>query len=197
MEPRASEGGAVRSSSAKTSKSFTGNPYHWKVFEMGLILTFAVALALALPHPSRGGSLSAGTAKVKIFMAHGKSTSNCARVSSAKRTVKTPGVLAGAMRALLAGQTSAEKKNGYHGWFTRKTTGYLRKAHIAKKIAYIDFRNFSKIIPNASTSCGSALLLAQLNRTATQFAGVNRAIYSFNGSSKAFYAWLQRDVPKR
>ena len=50
--------------------------------------------------------------------------------------------------------------------------------------------------PTASTSCGSALLLAQLDRTARQFVAVKRAIYSFNGSRRVFYEWLQREPPE-
>lgn len=106
-------------------------------------------------------------------------------------------MLAGAMRALLAGPTTAERRRGYRGWFSAKTAGYLRSVRLRSAVAYVDFRNVSRVIPNASSSCGSALLLAQLNRTALQFRAVRRAVYSFNGSTKAFYEWLQRGVPSR
>jgi hypothetical protein len=99
------------------------------------------------------------------------------------------------MRALLAGPTAAEKRAGYRGWFSKKTAKMLRSVHVGSGVARIDFRDYSRIIPNASTSCGSGLLLAQLNRTATQFVTVKRAIYSFNGSRRAFYGWLQMDTP--
>jgi len=56
--------------------------------------------------------------------------------------------------------------------------------------------NFVREIPNASTSCGSALLLTQLDRTATQFPTVKRTVYSFEGSRHAFYEWLQREAPE-
>lgn len=52
-----------------------------------------------------------------------------------------------------------------------------------------------RIVPNASTSCGSALLLAQMNRTARQFPAVRRAIYSFDGDVGALYEWLQLSPP--
>ena len=45
------------------------------------------------------------------------------------------------------------------------------------------------------TSCGSAMLLAQLDRTATRFPTVTRAVYSFDGSRRAFYEWLQMTTP--
>lgn len=42
----------------------------------------------------------------------------------------------------------------------------------------------------------AGMLLAQLDRTATQFPTVRRAIYSFNGSRHAFYEWLQLSPPR-
>lgn len=134
------------------------------------------------------------TQVVSTYAARGV-TDNCARVFPLKRAVVTPTLLRGAMRALLAGPTRTERARGYGGWFSANTAGYLRSTRIARGVAYIDFRNFSRRIPNASTSCGSALLLAQLDRTATQFPTVRRAIYSFDGSRNAFYNWLQLDAP--
>jgi hypothetical protein len=71
----------------------------------------------------------------------------------------------------------------------------LRSVAIVRGTARVDFRDFSRVVPNASSSCGSALLLAQLDRTATQFPTVRRAVYSFDGSVRAFYEWLQRSPP--
>lgn len=95
------------------------------------------------------------------------------------------------MRALLRGPTAAERRRGYGGWFSSRTTGMLRSVRIADGVAFVDFANFSRIIGNASSSCGSSLLLAQLDRTAKQFPTVCRTVYSFNGSVRAFYEWLQ------
>jgi hypothetical protein len=146
-----------------------------------------------------GAATSAAThahvATIKIYAPRGNPGSNCARVFPLNRTVRRPSVLAGAMRALLAGPTTAERRRGYGGWFSAKTAGNLRGVRIRSGVAFIDFRNFSRVIPNASTSCGSALLLAQLNRTALQLRSVRRAVYSFNGNARAFYAWLQRQPP--
>jgi hypothetical protein len=62
-------------------------------------------------------------------------------------------------------------------------------------IIHLDLADFSQIIPNASTSCGSAGLLAQLDNTLLQFDGIDATRYSFDGDEAAFYQWLQRDVP--
>ena len=88
-----------------------------------------------------------------------------------------------------------ERARGYGGWFSRRTAGNLRSVRIADGVAYVDFRSFARDIPNASSACGNDLLLAQLERTAKQFPTVRLAVYSFDGSRRAFYEWLQRDVP--
>ena len=160
-----------------------------------LWLAAGLALAVALPGATDGSAAPAPTVAVKVFAPRGDPGPACARVYPLRRAVATPAVLAGAMRALLAGPTIHERRAGFGGWFSAKTAGALQSVTIRHRIAYVDFADFSRLIPNASSSCGSALLLAQLGRTATQFPTVERAFYSFNGSRRAFYEWLQRDAP--
>ncbi len=137
----------------------------------------------------------ARTHAISIYAPRGAS-SNCARVLPLKRVVASPALLKGAMQALLAGPTKAERARGYGGWFSVKTAGHLRSVRVSNGIAFVDFRTFARDIPNASSSCGSALLLAQLDRTARQFPTVKRTVYSFEGSRHAFYEWLQRETPE-
>jgi hypothetical protein len=99
------------------------------------------------------------------------------------------------MQALLRGPTAAERRRGYGGWFSSRTAGYLRSINLVGGVARVDFGDLRRVIPGASSSCGSALLLAQLNRTATQFPTVVRAVYSLNDNVNAFYEWLQRSAP--
>jgi spore germination protein GerM len=155
----------------------------------------SAALAIGAPaaSPARSGS---DQAFVKIFATHGAPGPRCTQVYPLMRAVAKPRVLAGAMRALVAGPTAAERARGYGGWFSHKTAGSVRNVRLSRGVARIDFRDFSRLIPNASSSCGSALLLAQLDRTALQFPTVKSAIYSFNGNRGAFYEWLQRSVPR-
>lgn len=131
---------------------------------------------------------------VSIYAPRAQST-NCGRVLPLPRTVSSPAVLRGAMRSLLAGPTAGERRRGYGGWFSAKTAGHLNRVRISGGVAYIDFRSFARVIPNASSSCGSTTLLAQLDRTAKQFTTVKRTVYSFDGSRTAFYEWLQREAP--
>ena len=157
-----------------------------------LVVVLCASLALA---PGATSTPAAQPQAVLIYAPRGISN-NCARVLPLRRSVPRPAVLEGAMRALLAGPTKSERAHGYGGWFSAETAGHLRGVRIARGVAFIDFRNFAAHIPNASASCGSTLLLAQLDRTAKQFPSVRRTVYSFNGSRPAFYEWLQREAPQ-
>ena len=158
-----------------------------------VVLPVAAALAAVASTPAATQGAT-GTQAVSIYAPRGTGN-NCARVLPLKRLVHTPGVLKGAVQALLAGPTKTERARGYGGWFSARTAGHLRSVRIAGDVAYIDFRNFAHDIPNASSSCGSTLLLAQLDRTVKQFSTVRGSVYSFDGSRGAFYAWLQREAP--
>lgn len=162
-----------------------------RALPLAVVAIAALALATAAAPATRATAHT-----VSIFAPRGTGNS-CTRVLPLERTVAGPGVLQAAIRALLAGPTKAERGRGYGGWFSATTAGHLRSVRIAGGVAYVDFRNFAAHIPNASTSCGSALLLAQLDRTANQFPTVKRTVYSFDGSRQAFYEWLQLDAPKR
>ena len=163
---------------------------------LGVVVFGAASIVLAVA----SGSEARPTAGidpnvVHVFAPRGGPGANCTRVYGLARRVKKPAVLTGAMRALVAGPTASERARGYGGWFSTKTAGSVTGVRISRHVAYIDFRDFSRSIPNASSSCGSTLLLAQLDRTALQFPAVARTVYSFNGNRRAFYEWLQRSVP--
>lgn len=155
----------------------------------------AIVLASAVLALSAGGA--GGTVGVAVYFPRGAAATDCSRVRAVPRRVEPPAVLTGAMRALLRGPTVAERRRGYGGWFSARTAGALRSVRIRGGVAFVDLRDLTRVIPNASTSCGSALLLAQLDRTATQFPSVRRTVYSFDGSPRAFYEWLQRPVARR
>ena len=164
-------------------------------FGMTVLLGATLALSVGLGMPVPAGAEPARSVWVSIFVPRGDPGLDCRRVFPLRRRVIASAVLTGAMRALLDGPTAGERRRGYGGWFSAKTAGFLRSIRITGGVASVDFRDFSRVIPNASSSCGSASLLAQLNRTATQFLTVKRAIYSFAGSRRAFYEWLQLTPP--
>jgi hypothetical protein len=104
-------------------------------------------------------------------------------------------VLHGALTALLAGPTSEERAQGLESWFSAETADALRSVALSGGVARVDLRDLRDLIPGASSSCGSAVLLGQLDATVTQFPGVTRAVYSLDGDVDAFYEWLQLDPP--
>jgi spore germination protein GerM len=113
-----------------------------------------------------------------------------------ERTVPwSPQVATAAVGQLLAGPTAAERNAGYYSWFSSATAGMLRSVRVTNGVAYVDFQDFSRIIPNASTSHGSAELMAELDSTLKQYPTVESTVYSFNGDVDAFYLWLQLTPP--
>jgi hypothetical protein len=113
-----------------------------------------------------------------------------------ERTVALPAVLRGALGALLAGPTSAEEAAGYRSFFSTETADQLDDVTIEDGVAEVSFSSeLPELIPNASTSAGSASLLAALDATTTQFDTVDRAVYSLEGDVDAFYEWLQLVSP--
>lgn len=111
----------------------------------------------------------------------------------ARQVPATDTVLNAALTELLKGPTDAEKAAGLRSWFSGATAGMLREVRIQDGTAHVDFKNFQTIIPNASTSAGSAQLLAEVGRTIFQFKAVKEADVRFDGSCQAFWGWLQRD----
>jgi hypothetical protein len=159
-----------------------------------LVISAVVATLLA---PAQSGSADSSTRSVvvKVFAPRAPASTTCERVYPLRRTVAPPAVLTGALHALLASPTAAERRHGYGGWFSARTAHSLRSVRVTRDVAYVDLRDLRRVIPNASSSCGSALLLAQLERTLTQFPRVRRAVYSIDGNRRAFYEWLQLEPP--
>lgn len=101
-----------------------------------------------------------------------------------------------ALEALLAGPSVEEEAAGLHSFFSSATAGRLNRVEVRDGVAYIDFQDFSRIIPNASASLGSTMLLDQIAGTVFQFDGIREAELSFDGSCDAFWNWLQRDCQR-
>jgi hypothetical protein len=101
-----------------------------------------------------------------------------------------------ALEALLQGPTADEQANGLSSFFSAETAGMLNAAAVRDGVAWIDFRDFSALVPNASTSAGSAQLLDQLAGTIFQFDAIGEAALSFDGSCDAFWNWLQRSCER-
>lgn len=166
-----------------------------------VVATVAVVLAgcgSKSPGTATPGTPPSATAEmmtVKVFF-HKGSRNDPAHVTAVTRTVpRTAQAATASLTQLLAGPTAAERNAGYWSFFSDRTARMLRSVRIASGVGYADFQDFSKVIPNASSSFGSAALMAELDATFTQFSSVRSTRYSFNGDVSAFYEWLQMAPP--
>ena len=100
-------------------------------------------------------------------------------------------VLRASLTALLTGPTAQETDAGFSSFFSSATSGMLRGVTLTDGHAVVDFADLPSVIPNASTSAGSALLLSELDATVFQFSSVQTAEYRIDGSCTAFTEWLQ------
>ncbi len=133
-------------------------------------------------------------AEVRVFLVPG-GADPCGTVSPVVRKVAGPVTAAIALREQLAGPTTAEAAAGFTSLFGPATADALLHVVVDDGIARVSFRDLRQILPNASSSCGSAALLAALDATLAQLPGIRDARYSFGGDEAAFYEWLQMAPP--
>jgi hypothetical protein len=94
-----------------------------------------------------------------------------------------------ALEQLLRG---GSETSGEHSWFSAETAGALRSVVVdSTGHAIVDFADLSALIPNASSSAGSSLLLEQLNATVFGIDGIQSVDYLMEGSCDRFWEWLQ------
>jgi hypothetical protein len=137
---------------------------------------------------------SPGAAEVRVFFVPG-GADPCGTVAPVVRTVAGPLTPELVLRELLAGPTDVEAAAGFASIFGPATADALIEVVIADGIARVSLRDLRQIIPNASSSCGSAALLGALDATLAQVPGIRAARYSFGGDEAAFYEWLQMSPP--
>lgn len=132
-----------------------------------------------------GTTTAAGDTVVTIFFSRDDS------IVPVTRTVSNTS-LASALRALLHGPTAAERATGITSWFSDATAELLRSVGIdTAGTAVIDFGDLRPVIPNASSSAGSAMLLRELNATVFAQPDVTAVQYRIDGSCDLFWEWLQ------
>lgn len=147
---------------------------------------------------SGASSTTAEAVSYSVYLlAPGSADRNCNEVVAVPGTAPSTSPATAALTQLLAGPTAADTAAGRWSSFKPSTAGMLRSVTVEAGTARVDFDpRLATTIPNASSSCGSAALLAQLDGTLRQFPTVQKTRYSLGGDATAFYSWLQMDVPK-
>lgn len=154
------------------------------------------------PMPDSGcGEVTNGEkTEFSVYFGNSKLNANiqdCSLVFPVSREVsKTLALGQASLEELFKGPTLEEKKLGYTSFFSDATGDILKKIKIEGKIIYVDLKDIRSIIPNASSSCGSAQFLAEMTNTLKQFSSVEKAIFAINGSPQVFYEWLQLGCSK-
>lgn len=83
-------------------------------------------------------------------------------------------------------------------WFSAETADVLRAVEVdSAGHAVVEFTDLRDVIPNASSSAGSAMLLGELNAAVFAVDGVSSVEYRMDGSCELFGEWLQYGVCMR
>lgn len=94
--------------------------------------------------------------------------------------------------ALVRGPTADERAAGAESWFSEETAGIVRSVEVdASGHAIVDFEDLREVIPNASSSAGSTMLLEELNEAMFSFPQIRSIEYRMEGSCDLFWEWLQ------
>jgi len=117
---------------------------------------------------------------------------DCSKVYLLNRIIpKTLEVAKAALKELFKGPTEEEKSQGYTSWFSKETQDILQSVKVKNGTAYVDLKDLRQMIPNASTSCGSAEFFAEVETTLQQFPTVAKVIFAIDGKPATFYEWMQ------
>jgi putative hemolysin len=136
------------------------------------------------------------TATVTLYFS--RDGEECDEVEAVVREATGPVTPAMALDELLAGPTDDERDAGFGSWFSSDTAGMLQSVEVDDGVALVSFASeLPQVISGASSSCGSANLLAQLDATLTELPEIDRAVYALDGDVDAFYEWLQMEAPAR
>lgn len=152
----------------------------------------------AAPETTAGATTttSAATVPINVFFAAGDG-SDCSLVKPHERQVAADvDPIVAAFEELVGGPTAEEEANGAGSFFSGATSDAVLSATVVDGLLIVDFRDVRSDMNNASTSCGSASLLASLNATAFQFSEVDQVEYAIEGDCATFYNWLQTDCQR-
>jgi hypothetical protein len=97
------------------------------------------------------------------------------------------------LKELVKGPTDTERAKELTSWFSPVTADAVSDVVWDGDFYTVVFQGLNTLIPNASTSAGSQMLLSQLNSTVFQFDFVESVNYTLEGNCDDFWQWLQRD----
>ncbi len=124
-------------------------------------------------------------------------TAGCDRVFPVSRSVaSSSSVPDAALRALFSGPTPQEHAQGYRSFFSERTAGLLQHLKIESATAYVDLQDLRHELSGITSSCGYAEFFTQIQRTLSQFPGIQRVIFALDGNPQRFYAWVELECDR-
>ncbi len=118
-------------------------------------------------------------------------STECGVVFGVERPVAKDASYKDVLDELFKGPTTAEKNDGYSSFFSNATEGSVKSVKVVGSTAYVDMKDLRNIIPNASSSCGSAEFFAQVGETLKHDRRITKVIYAIEGDPAVFYEWVQ------
>ena len=117
---------------------------------------------------------------------------DCSRVIGSVREVIPTGTLAETvLRELFAGPSEGEVVEGFVSEFSAATADILISFRVEGGTAYVNLTDIRTLIPNASSSCGSASFFAEVETTLAKVVSVERVIFAIEGDPEPFYEFVQ------
>ncbi len=116
---------------------------------------------------------------------------DCGLVYGVERSLANASDPTEVLHSLFSGPTKEEAANGYNSLFSERTKGILRGVNVKNKIAYVDLEDITKIIPNASASCGSREFMSEVTETLKHNLGISEVRFAINANPETFYDFVQ------
>jgi len=150
------------------------------------LLALAIASCDSAFREDKADPLDAHEPKHSSEPVFGDTTSTAESDTVAADSVGPSRQLLLALRDLVGGSQSRQT------WFSDATANSIRHVDVdSKGHATVDFSDLSTLIPNASSSAGSAMLLQELDSTVFSVPHVQTVEYRIMGSCARFWEWLQ------
>jgi hypothetical protein len=136
--------------------------------------------------------------EVEVFFTNDSDTLRgdlCLDVFPVTRTVSAADPVTGAIAALLAGPTAAERAQGYRATFAEYAEGALRAVEVRDGTATLTLTDLRDRYTHGHW-CTAVELLTSLDHTLLAFEHIEAARYTFAGAQPgAFYRWLHLTAP--
>lgn len=140
-----------------------------------------------LPAPEEPEAPTAETETIQLFFSKDEVPTPVER-----EVPKGADLLETAIYELVKGPTADEAAAGYWSWFSEETADVIQAITREGHVVIINFKEeLPRLIPNASTSAGSSILISDLRETVFQFPEIEELELQLDGSCLAFGNWLQ------